>query len=356
MADVLFVPVSEKSTAAERQQAFERLLAAFDLARVVEEGDKIAVKTHFGEHTNTTHLSPALVGAVVRRVKEAQGLPFLTETSTLYKGRRSNALVHLELAHDHGFTWEAVGCPIVMADGLLGDSEIEVEISGEVYERVNIARDIVLADALVVVSHPTGHMVTAAGACLKNLGMGCASRKGKRAQHCSLKPTVVTKHCRNCKVCRRWCPQEAIAEVDGRIVIDHATCIGCGECLAVCRHDAISIDWRTDSEVVQKRIVEHALGVVSRKRGKCLFINALVDMTSECDCLEKNQSPVMADVGFALSTDPVALDQATLDLTARRAGKTLAELSHPALDATVQLAHAEKVGLGERGYRLVTVD
>lgn len=241
-----------------------------------------------------------------------------------------------------------------MADGLLGDAEMEVEIPGELFSQVNVARDIVLCDALVLVSHPTGHLLTGAGAAIKNLGMGCASRKGKRAQHCSVKPTVIGDRCKRCGNCIRWCPQEAVAGQSAGVVIDQGRCIGCGECLAVCRHDAIAIDWRTDSAIVQKRMAEHALGAILDKRAKTVFVNAAIDMTGDCDCLATAQKPVMGDVGFLLSTDPVALDQATLDLTAQRAGKTLAEVAYPELDACAQLAHGEKIGLGVRAYRLVS--
>jgi hypothetical protein len=234
---------------------------------------------------------------------------------------------------------------------------MEVKIAdGELFTSVNIARDIVASDALVVVSHATGHIVTGAGACIKNLGMGCASRKGKRAQHCSMKPQIISQQCVSCGTCIRWCPENAIAETnDGAIVIDSDRCIGCGECLAVCRSDAVSIDWSTDSAIVQKRMAEHALGAVLSKREKCIYINALIDMTTECDCMGKRQHPAIGDIGFLLSTDPVAIDQATFDLTAQKSGKSLAEISFPNLDASIQLSHGEKIGLGKRAYTLTTV-
>ena len=79
----------------------------------------VAVKTSFGEKGNTGHLKPPIIKAVVDKVKECNGKPFLIETNTLYEGRRTNAVDHISHAHDHGFGYENVGAPIIIGDGLL---------------------------------------------------------------------------------------------------------------------------------------------------------------------------------------------------------------------------------------------
>ncbi|UCF99959.1 MAG: DUF362 domain-containing protein [Spirochaetaceae bacterium] len=305
-----------------------------------------------GERNNDTHVGPDLIKPIVTCVKHKDALPFLTETSTLYRGRRSNAVDHIIQAFDHGFTYEKTGAPFIMADGLFGNSEIEVPIDGVIFDKVNIAREVVFADALITVSHPTGHPGMGLGATLKNLGMGLSSRIGKLRQHSSVKPYVDKRACAYCRKCMQWCPVDAIVEEQDQAFIFTEKCIGCGECLSVCNYDAIRYDWGVESADLQKRVVEHALGVVLNKRQRCFFFSFLIDMTKGCDCFGGRQERIIPDVGILASTDPVAIDQATLDLTARRHGDSLVKKSEPGLDPGIQLGHAEKIGLGSRNYRL----
>jgi uncharacterized Fe-S center protein len=352
---VYFAELPPQSTPAQRLEATRRLLAACGLEEVVSPRDRTAVKIHVGEKHNTTHVAPQVVREVVEAVVRAGGSPFLTETSTLYKGERSNAIDHLRHAFAHGFTYEAVGAPFIMADGLTGSSEVEVPIQGELFQRVAVAREVLLADSLVAVTHATGHLGNGLGAAIKNLGMGLASRMGKLRQHASLKPAVDPGACTFCAKCRKWCPAEAIVERGGKAFIVSEVCIGCGECLAVCRFDAVRHDWGSDLGLLQRREAEHALGVIQDKRDKLLVLSYLTDMTKDCDCMAVSQKPLQPDLGLLACRDPVAADQAVLDLTRERFGASLAEAGWPAIDATVQLAHGEKIGLGSRAYRLQRV-
>ncbi|MEW5814487.1 MAG: DUF362 domain-containing protein [Spirochaetota bacterium] len=351
--DVFLVELSENSPLQERLSAMGKIIAGSGFDAVIAKKDKVAIKIHVGEKNNDTHIAPAIIRVIVDRVKNLGASPFLTETSTLYKGERSNAIDHIMHAFTHGFTCEKFGAPFIMADGLLGNTEIEVPIKGVLYAKVNIAREIVLAETIIAVSHPTGHVENALGACLKNLGMGLSSRIGKLRQHSSIKPRIKTIPCTFCGKCIKWCPEDAIIEKDGKAFIIEEKCIGCGECLAVCNFDSVEYNWGTGSTELQKKVAEHALGVLEGKRDKSFFINVLADMTKDCDCLNIKQRKIQADVGIIAAADPVAIDQATLDLTKAKFGKTIAEASRPSLDATVQLAHAEKIGLGSRTYRLI---
>jgi uncharacterized Fe-S center protein len=352
-SEVYYAALPERSNLQDRSAALRKLLGRIPLEGVIARNDRTAVKVHVGEKNNRTHLSPVVVRVVVEQLKALGAVPFLTETSTLYKGQRSNAIDHLCHAFAHGFTYEATGAPFIMADGLFGNTEIEVKIPGRLFSTVNIAREVVFADSLVAVSHATGHIEMGLGACLKNLGMGLASRMGKLRQHSSIKPRVDREACTFCMKCLRWCPADAIVEHDGKALIVEQRCIGCGECLAVCRFDAVQYNWGTESAELQRRVAEHALGAVVDKRDKCLFINFLCDMTRDCDCLNLAQEPLLPDVGIVAGLDPVAVDQATLDLTRESTGMSLAEKARPALDATVQLEHAELIGLGSRHYELI---
>ena len=132
-------------------------------------------------------------------------------------------------------------------------------------------------------------------------------------------------------------------------------CIGCGECLTVCRYDSVKYNWGIESEQIQKSMVEHAWGVIKHKTAKCIYINVLVGMTEDCDCFAVDQPKKIPDLGILVSTDPVAIDKATLDLTMQANGKSLAELSYENLNPLIQLEHAVKLGMGTMEYELVTV-
>jgi uncharacterized Fe-S center protein len=349
---VYFAELPAESSLEQRLAATQRILASCGLPSVVAPGDRTAVKIHVGEKHNTTHVAPPIVRAVVEEVKRAGGHPFPTETSTLYKGERTNAVDHLRHAHAQGFGFEAIGAPFIMADGLTGNSEVEVPIKGLLFEKVAVAREVLLADSLVAVTHATGHLGNGLAAAIKNLGMGLASRMGKLRQHASLKPVVDSQACTFCAKCLKWCPAEAIVERGGKAFIVSELCIGCGECLAVCRFDAVRHDWSSDLGQLQRRQAEHALGVIQDKRDKLLVLSYLTDMTRECDCVAASQKRLQPDLGVLASRDPVAADQAALDLTRERFGSSLAQAGWPQVDATVQLEHGEKIGLGSRTYEL----
>jgi uncharacterized protein len=354
-ATVFYFELPEKSSNKDRARGMTEICGLRIFTDRIEKDDKIAVKVHVGEKKNTTHVAPEVIREAIKAIKKKKGRPFLTETSTLYRGERTDGIMHLEHAYRHGFTPGKMGAPFIMADGIAGNSEIEVEIPGILHSSVSIAREAVYADGIVAVSHATGHMVSAIGACLKNLGMGLASRKGKLRQHSSMKPKIKPESCTFCKQCMTWCPADAIIEKDGKAFIMEEPCIGCGECLTVCKYNAVSFDWGTGSAELQKQIAEHAFGAVRGKENKCFYINCLFDMTKDCDCMGENQKPVMPDIGILASTDPVALDQATLDLTEKKFPASLVHDNWPGLDPEIQLEHGERIGLGSREYELTAL-
>jgi hypothetical protein len=262
---------------------------------------------------------------------------------------------HARVARDHGFGAEAVGAPFVPADGLIGADEIEIPIEGgKHYEAVAIAAAIIQARGLVVLSHATGHLGTGLGAALKNLGMGCASRKGKLRQHHGQQPRIDADACTACGTCADFCPSDAI-EVTEAAHIDPTLCIGCGECIAVCRDDAVRFGWGIMGAELQERVAEHAAGVVRSKPGKIAYLTVAQNITKDCDCLGLDQAPLIDDIGILASRDPVAIDAAVLDLVAERAGHSLESMSYPKVDAGAQIRHAEALGLGHREYELVRV-
>ncbi len=316
--------------------------------------DITAVKTHFGESKKLGYVRPVYLRMLGECVKRQGGVPFLTETSTLYKGNRSDALRHIAHAQDQGFDYEATGMPIIMADGLFGDEEHIVPINGKVYNSVHIAALFGKCNALILVSHFTGHLIAGFGAALKNLGMGCASRKGKMAQHSTAKPKIIKKKCTGCGTCIQWCPQDALTmSADDLALIDSGRCIGCGECLAMCRFDAVKYNWGATYEELQKKVVEHALGISSLFQGKALYINVLTRISKDCDCMGHTFEKMVPDIGIMVSGDPVALDAASLDVLEQRAGKTMAQLAYD-IPYRFQLDYARELQFGTQNYQLIS--
>ena len=350
---VYFIPVADNEPDGEICVKLERFLAAEDFFSFMRPRDMVAFKTHFGEEGSQGFVRPLHFKMMGALAKKRGALPFLTDTATLYTGMRNQAVSHIELAQRHGFGFENTGLPLIMADGLTGDEELAVPIPGRIYQSVKLASMIVKAQALVVISHFTGHVASGFGAALKNMGMGCASRRGKMEQHSTAKPAVKKKKCTACGSCLKWCPAGAIAMVEGTARIDKTACIGCGECLTVCRFDAISYNWSATYEQLQRKIVEHAWGVAACKGDKAVYINFLTRVSKDCDCMG-GYNKIVPDIGVLIARDPVALDAASLDLVEQRAGRPLTALSYD-IPHRVQIEYAREIGFGNPDYLLAPV-
>jgi uncharacterized Fe-S center protein len=349
-------------------QKLGRLLERAGLARVVGRRDLVAVKLHFGETGNLAFIRPPFLRRIVEAVRAAGGEPFLTDANTLYAGTRGDAPHHLATAIRNGFDFSVVEAPLVIADGLRGRSERAVRVNGERFEEVFIGAEIVEADALVSVAHVKGHELAGFGGTLKNLGMGCASRRGKLAQHSTVHPAIKAKRCVGCGDCVAHCAQKALRLVEKKAVMDDARCIGCGECILICPNGAIQIAWNQSVPVFMENMVDYTAGVLRNKRGKAFFLNFVVSVSPGCDCLPYNDAPIVRDIGILASRDPVAIDQAAVDLINAEAALPGAALKthtgpgedkfrgvYPEVDWTHQLAYAEKMALGSRHYRLVWI-
>ncbi len=356
-SNVYFIPATNRDADAVLSQKARTLFDKGGFARCFAANDFTALKVHIGEHTNNTYIKAPCLQGLVDALIALKTKPFITDTSTLYTGRRHNAVDHTVLAAERGFDVHGLGIPFIAPDGILGTSETPVQIDGELDKEVSIAYDIVRCQSILSVAHFTGHVATCAGATLKTLGMGCASRKGKMRQHSALKPQVNRNTCTGCGECITHCPVNAISIQKARAQIDQETCIGCAECVAVCRFDAIDYDWQQENEILQKSVAEHALGAVKGKEGRAAFFNFLITVTKDCDCFNVADMPtIVDDIGILASTDPVAVDKAALDLIEQNAGKPLARLlGNRNLEPMTQMEHAERIGLGNTTYELIEV-
>jgi hypothetical protein len=177
---------------------------------------------------------------------------------------------------------------------------------------------------MIVLSHIKGHELAGFGGPIKNLAMGCAPPAGKQAQHCA-RPLYVLEKCTGCGRCVPVCPGDAITldktRNGQRARIDHACCIGCFECMTICPSNAIEVDWETEIPEFIERMVEYAFGVVKGKEQKTGYMNFLLRITPDCDCVPWSDVSIVPDIGILASRDPVAIDAASSELVNPAEGK-----------------------------------
>ena len=354
-------------------QKLEKLIRTAGIGDIDMEKKLVAIKIHFGEPGNLSYLRPNYAKVVADVVKSLGGVPFLTDCNTLYPGRRKNALEHIDAAYENGFSPFSTGCNVIIADGLRGNDDVEVPVQGGEYvQAAKIGRAIMDADVFLSLSHFKGHEVAGFGGAIKNIGMGCGSRRGKMEQHNDGKPKVRAKRCVGCRQCAKQCAQDAISYgEDKKAVIDPDKCVGCGRCIGACNFDAIRTRDDIANALLNRKMAEYAKAVVD---GRPHFhISLVIDVSPYCDCHGENDLPILPDVGMLASFDPVALDQACVDACLKQQpipGSLLDERMHaedfvdhhdhfvnttPESEWESCLEHAEKIGLGTRKYELIKV-
>ena len=345
-----------------------KLLTIAGLGQKVSDGDLTAVKIHFGEKGNHAFIRPIFARRVVEEIKKLGAKPFLTDSSTLYPGERKEAISALTCAIENGFGYACIGAPLIISDGLRGVTETEIVIAGELLKKVHIGSEIVEADSLVCLTHFKCHELTGFGGAIKNLGMGCASRKGKLVQHSTVAPVVAAKHCTGCGICPRSCAHDAIVITGGTAIIDPQKCTGCSRCITVCPVKAINIQWNEAADLVMRKMAEYAKGALTGKTGKTVYLSFITQVSPACDCYGHADAPIVNDIGLCASSDPVAIDQACADLVNGARGNEGSALQSghepggdkfrgvwPEIPWEIQLEHGERIGLGSRQYELVRI-
>jgi len=352
----------------------KKLIKKAGISQIDMDGKFVAIKMHFGELGNISYLRPNYARAVVDVVKELGGKPFLTDCNTMYPGKRKNALEHLECAWENGFTPLTVGCPILIGDGLKGTDDVSVPVrGGEYVKEAKIGRAIMDADVFISLTHFKGHEMTGFGGTIKNIGMGCGSRAGKKEQHSSGKPYIKEKLCRGCKRCQKECANQGLVfdDVKKKMSVDNEHCVGCGRCLGACNFDAIAFKSDNAGADLNCRMAEYTKAVIDGRPN--FHISLVVDVSPNCDCHGENDAPILPDIGMFASFDPLALDQACVDaclaatpmpdsqLSDNLAKKDFVDHNDHFRNSTPEsewrscLEHAEKIGLGTREYELIVV-
>ncbi len=273
----------------------------------VEKGDLVAVKLHVGELGNPYYVQPFFVHDIVRRVKEAGGKPFLTDSSTYYHAQRNNGYDHMVAALMNGFNM----APFIVADGLRGENCRTVKTKG-ILKGIEVAGVIAEADAMIVVSHDKGHGLSGFGGAIKNLGMGCTSRAGKLRQHRTIGLEIDESKCNGCGKCKQVCEMSLPEIIGEKAKNTSPLCMRCPLCSDACSTGAIKL---VHQENLCKALASAAYGVLSNfKRDKVSYVSFAKDITQYCDCVPNPGEIVMKDVGILAAGSPVSIDGAFLEM------------------------------------------
>jgi len=315
-----------------------------------QKGAFVGIKMTVGDEKNTGYIKPEIVRALVDNLKDRGTRPFVFDTNVIYRGKRQNAVDHLNLAYRKGFTPDNLGCPYIIADSVFGTDSKTIKVDFKNIKSIKVPSLIGVLEDVIVLTHITGHIMSGYAGSIKNVAMGMASRAGKQIQHSSVKPLINAENCTMCACCIEMCPVSAISERKDKAFIDSKVCIGCGECIAACKFDAVSINWREDTDVFVERMAEYACGILSQIKRK-IFIDFAFDITEECDCISGDDPRIADDMGIFASEDILAVDKACFDVLTEHGdifsrGKKKKAYLH-------QFKYAQEIRLGSLDYKLI---
>ena len=337
MADIFFESIEgEKKPYIE---SLRRLIKQFRYP--FAEGDRVGIKLHWGEKGNKSFLPPDYARAITSWLMEKGAKPFIFDTTVLYSGGRRTATDSLNTAASHGYTADFLDCPLVIADGMDGKNVVSIPAGYKHFPTVQVGNIFEQAQGFVIFSHVKGHMVSLFGGAIKNISMGFASRAQKQRMHSDYHPVLSKKKCTRCGLCVEICPTKAATiREPGYPQYDLEKCIGCAQCIAMCPEMALQIFWNSDMTVFQEKLVETAAAVWKIIQDKSVVINALLNITEECDCLPGKNHTIGKDMGFIGGYHPVQVDEESLKMT----GTDIFEKTHPGIPWQRQFSYAKEIG------------
>ncbi len=270
----------------------------------VDPSGKVAIKLSTGEAGNPNHLDPNLIKNLVQSVNGT-----IVECNTAYSGsKRAETELHMQVAKDHGFT-EIADVDIMDRDGYM---KIPVE-GGTNLDENWVGKNLANYDYVIVLTHFKGHPMAGFGGALKNISIGIASSEGKTRIH------------------------------TGGVFSNPPITLG---------------SLLTNQDVFTESMAEAAKSVSDYEQNgqNIVYISVMNNMSIDCDCVSKPTEVDMHDIGILASTDPVALDQACIDLVFR--AKDGQSLQNRILEKNGLhiLTHAEAIGFGTRAYEMINVD
>ena len=261
-----------------------------------------AVKLHSGEDGNQNYVKPEFVKPFIDYVKGT-----VVECNTAYNGARNETDKHLKLLEKHGWS------KYFDVDLMDSDGDIQLDIpDGLVIKKNFVGKNIVNYDSMIVLSHFKGHPMGGYGGALKQLSIGVASSAGKAYIHSG-----------------------------GKV-----------------KDQYVLWDNLANQDIFLESMADAAKSVCDLFKGKIAYINMMVNMSVDCDCCKVAEDPCMKDIGILASLDPVAIDQACLDLVynSNDDGKTHFIERVESRNGVHTIEAASNLGIGSRDYELVSID
>jgi uncharacterized Fe-S center protein len=305
----------------------------------INKGEIIAIKTHFGSRNQTRHLRSMYIRKIVDLVRSAGGIPWVCEGVGLGwdsgnpELTMSNGPGFVYLASRHGYNIAAMDAPVVMDDGIVGTEVFHVNNEkGKFIKKVALARGLRTADKVLIVSRFKGHDGAGFGGALKQLGIGCVGQEGKGGAHWGGNKNIYVKNqgnCDGCGKCLRICPYECLSlDESNKIVHNPENCIACTMCFSKCHYGkdmekerVFALRRKVPSVEQVTRMMDNAGGVVKGiEPDRLRYINIAIDITSHCDCMTAGGHTLVPDQGILFSHDPIAIDQASVDLVTKAQG------------------------------------
>jgi uncharacterized Fe-S center protein len=268
----------------------------------------------------------------------------------------------------------SLGCPVIIADGIFGSDSVMVK-AGKFLKELAVPSTIYDARSMLVLTHVKGHIDSSYAGAIKNLAMGCVSPQprgctwkegGRGKMHFLMAEIMVWDEnlCTYCAICANNCPVEAITVRKDFFEVNEEKCWRCGRCVKVCPEKALSVPQSHDN--FSAALAEATKAVLDTfEPGKVLYINFILDVQPECDCMAVSDNPLIQDQGILIGDDIVAIETATLDIIKKaiplpqskaerielKKGQDILSVLHKK-DSSVQIKEAEKLGLGKSDYLL----
>lgn len=258
----------------------------------------VALKVHSGEPGNQNFLRPEFWKPIVEHVGGT-----IVECNTAYTGGRHDAAHHIVTMEKHGWL-KHFNVDILDAEG--PDLVLDIP-NGKVIQKNYVGKDIVNYDSMLVLSHFKGHPMGGYGGAIKQLSIGVASAYGKKFIH------------------------------------------GAGD---------VDVLWDADHDSFLEAMADAASSVTDYFKGQIVYVNVMKNMSVDCDCCAVAEDPCIADIGILVSTDPVAIDQACVDLVyaCSDPGKPHLIERIESRNGVHTIEAATKLGIGSREYELIEIE